>query len=160
VRLDGRPVGRTPVDVSLAAGQHEVAIEREGFSPLERRFVATSGVDETLDLDLVRLPTTFPFRTAGWTAIGAGVALAAGGLYVLSMDGNEVNCQGIEKDPMGHCPKVYKTNLLGASLLGLSAVSATLGGVWLYLDRPASGALLSNERAQVGRVLVGGSGRF
>jgi hypothetical protein len=160
VRLDGKPAGRTPLDVNLVSGQHEVVIERDGFSPLERSFVATSGVDETLDLDLVRLPTTFPFRAAGWAAIGAGVALAAGGIYVLSMDGNEVKCSGSDKDPLGHCPKVYQTNLLGASLLGLSAVSATLGGVWLYLDRPASGALLSNERAQLGSVLVGTSGRF
>jgi hypothetical protein len=160
VRLDGAPAGRTPIDVSLAAGQHHVVIERDGFSPLERSFVATRGVDETLDMELVRLPTKFPFRAAGWAAIGAGVALAAGGLYMLSMDGNEVSCGGGEKDPMGHCPRVYRTNMVGASLLGLSAVSATLGGVWLYLARPASGALLSNERAQLPGFMLGTTGRF
>jgi hypothetical protein len=163
VKLDGRVVGRSPVDVSLTAGPHQVVIEREGFSPLERELVVTSGVDETLDLDLIRLPTDFPYRVLGWSAIGAGVALAVSGIYVLSMDGDEVTCSVNQKDPMGHCPRVYKTNLLGASLLGLSAVSATLGGVWLYLAQPQETSP-SDERTS-GRVvgptvLVGASGTF
>lgn len=159
VKLDGRPVGRSPVDVTLTAGPHQVVIEREGYSPLDRELVVTSGVDETLDLDLVRLPTDFPFRALGWSAIGAGVALAASGIYVLSMDGDEVACGMTEKDGMGHCPRVYKTNLLGASLLGLSAVSATLGGVWLYMAQPQQSES-STERASLPTVLIGTTGRF
>ena len=63
-----------------------------GYTPLERTITATSGVDETLDLDLVRVPTSFPFGVAGWAAIGAGVAMAGGGMYFLSKDGDEVSC--------------------------------------------------------------------
>ena len=65
---------------------------------------------------------------------------------------------------MGHCPEVYDTKLLGASLLGLSAVSATLGGVWLYLDQPPAPG--PDERAGDGgaasaaKFLLGTSGRF
>ena len=129
-------------------------------------------MDETLDLDLVRLPSSFPFGVAGWAAIGAGVALAGGGLYFLSKDGDEVSCtpeiKAMDSDGKD-CPEVYDTKVLGASLLGLSAVSLTLGGVWLYMDQPGSEAP-TNERAQAGGVsraprrlptfLLGTSGRF
>ena len=96
----------------------------------------TSGVDETLDLDLVRLPSPFPFRVAGWTALAAGTLLAAGGAYLLRIDGSEVGCGAGLKDSGGRCPRIYKTNVAGAALLGLSAVSATMGGVWLFLAPP------------------------
>jgi hypothetical protein len=164
VKLDGRLLGQTPVDTNLTAGQHNVLIEHDGYTPLERTITATSGVDETLDLDLVRVPTSFPFGVAGWAAIGAGVAMAGGGMYFLSKDGDEVTCTMSQMDPEGDCPEVYDTKLLGASLLGLSAVSITLGGVWLYMDQPGAEAP-TNERAMAGRrmrpkFLLGTSGRF
>jgi hypothetical protein len=167
VKLDGKLVGQSPVDVYLTAGQHNVVIEHEGFNQLERTITATSGVDETLDLDLVRVPTSFPFGVAGWAAIGAGVALAGGGLYFLSKDGDEVSCsedvRNMDLDKRD-CPEVYDTKVLGASLLGLSAVSITLGGVWLYMDQPGAEAP-TNERAMAGRgmrpkFLLGTAGRF
>jgi hypothetical protein len=170
VKLDGRVVGQTPVDTNLSAGQHSVVIEHEGYTPLERTITATSGVDETLDLDLVRVPTSFPFGVAGWAAIGAGVALAGGGLYFLSKDGDEVSCSKEIRDmdlDKQDCPEVYDTKVLGASLLGLSAVSITLGGVWLYMDQPGSEAP-TQERAAAGggggrrfpKFVLGTSGRF
>jgi hypothetical protein len=152
IKIDDRPVGETPVDVTLAAGAHRMFIEREGFFPLERSFTVTSGVDETLDLDLVRLPSPFPFRAAGWSALAAGTVLAAGGVYLLRLDGQEVACSPSVKDGGGRCPRVYRTNVAGAALLGASAVSATLGGVWLFLAPPTTG----NERA----FAVGARGRF
>lgn len=158
VWIDGKVMGTTPLDLSLRAGEHTMNIEREGYSPLRRTFSVTRGVDEVLDLDLVQLPTKFPFRAAGWTAVATGVALAAGGIYLLGLHGSEVGCTNNERDPFGHCPKVYKTSVAGASLLGASAVVATLGGVWLYLAQPASGGLLSGERTA--GLTVGARGRF
>jgi hypothetical protein len=153
-------VGQTPLDLSLPAGERTMKIERDGFKPLERTFSVTRGVDEALDLDLVQLPTKFPFRTAGWVAVGVGAALAAGGIYLLGMNGNEVACGTNERDDFQNCPRVYRTTAAGASLLGASAVVATLGGVWLYLAQPASGDLISGERAGLSGWLVGASGRF
>jgi PEGA domain len=157
VTIDGKPMGVTPLDVTLAAGERRLLIEREGYSPLERNLSVTRGVDEALDLDLVQLPTKFPFKAAGWTAVATGAALAAGGIYLLALHGSEVSCSPSEKDDFNHCPEVYKTNLIGAGLLGTSAVVATLGGVWLYLAQPASGGLLSGERAGL---TLGAKGRF
>ncbi len=143
IQIDDRPSGETPVDLTLAAGPHRMRIEREGFFPLERSFTVTSGVDETLDLDLVKTPSPFPFRAAGWSALAGGAVLAAAGVYLLRMDGSEVSCSPSVQDPGGRCPRVYRTNALGAAVLGASAVAATLGGVWLYLAPPS----LGNERA-------------
>jgi PEGA domain len=154
IQIDDKPAGKTPVDLSLAAGPHHMSIEREGFSPLDRSFIVTSGVDETLDLELVRLPSPFPFRAAGWAALTAGTLLAAGGAYLLRIDGREVGCGDDLKDGGGRCPRIYKTNVAGAALLGLSAVSATLGGVWLFLAPPYR---MSVERSAF---TVGASGRF
>jgi hypothetical protein len=160
VIIDGKPMGTTPLDLTLSAGERKMVIEHEGFSPLERTVSVTRGVDEALDLDMVQLPTKFPFRTAGWTAIATGAALAVGGIYMLSKHGSEVACTANERDVGGNCPEVYKTNVAGASLLGASAVAVTLGGVWIYLAQPSGGGLLSGERASGPGFAVGASGRF
>ena len=130
--LDGQPLGRTPIDRELPGGPHKLTLTSEGYSPMERTFTAVSSVDETLDLDLVRVPSRFPFRTAGWIAIAAGAALVAAGLWAVAVDGDEIACPASERDILDHCPKVRSTRLLGAMLAGTGAVSATLGGVWLY----------------------------
>jgi hypothetical protein len=157
VQIDERPSGRTPLDLSLAAGPHRMRIEHPGYFPLERSFTVVSGVEETLDLDLVGLPSPFPFRTAGWTAIAAGALLAAGGVYLLQMDGRQVSCAPGVQDGEGNCPRVYKTSVLGASLLGGSAVSATLGAVWLFLAPPSSPRM---EQDQARAWTFGARGRF
>ena len=56
--------------------------------------------------------------------------------------------------------EVYKTNVVGATLLGASAVVGTLGGVWLYLAAPSGGGLLSGERASAKGLAVGARGNF
>jgi hypothetical protein len=160
VKIDGKAMGQTPLDLNLRAGDRNLLIERDGFNPLQKTLTVTKGVDEEVEFDLVQRPTRFPFRTAGWIAVGTSVALAAGGLYVLGLHGDEVGCAANETDTMmsgGHCPRVYRTNGAGAALLGASAVVGTLGGVWLYLAQPSGGGLLSPERAGL---TVGASGSF
>jgi len=168
VTIDGKAMGVTPLDLTLGAGERKMVIEREGFSPLERTVSVTRGVDEALDLDLVQLPTKFPFRAAGWTAVATGAVFAVGGIYLLSLHGSEVACDASKRDGGGNCPEVYKTNVAGASLLGASAVMLTLGGVWIYLAQPSGGGLLSGsgERASASHpgsgsgFAVGYNGRF
>ncbi|HEY0709596.1 MAG TPA: PEGA domain-containing protein [Polyangia bacterium] len=159
VKIDGKAMGQTPLDLNLRAGDRTLLIERDGFNPLQKTLTVTKGVDEEVEFDLVQLPTRFPFKTAGWIAIGTSVALAAGGIYVLGLHGDEVSCADAERDtgPGGHCPRVYRTSGAGAALLGASAVVGTLGGVWLYLSQPSGGGLLSPERAGL---TIGATGRF
>jgi hypothetical protein len=134
VVLDGEPIGKTPVDRELAPGVHKLALTIEGYDALERTVTAVNGVDETLDLDLVVLPSKLPLRTLGWTALAVGVAALGGAAWAISVDGDPLACAPTEQDMLGHCPRVRNTRVLGAVLAGVGAASATLGGVWLYLS--------------------------
>ena len=116
---------------------HRMLIEREGFSTLERSFTVVSGVEESLDLESGAAALALPLPGRGMDGDADGTLLAAGGVYLLRLDGSEVQCRRGAMDPGGNCPRVYQTKLAGAGLLGLSAVSATLGGVWLFLAPPS-----------------------
>ena len=134
VKLDGEAIGKTPVDRELAPGVHKLELSYDGYDPLERTVTAVNGVDETLDLDLVIVPSKLPLRTLGWTALAVGAAAIAGAAWAESVDGDELSCMPTERDMLGHCPHVRNTRVLGAVLAGVGAASATLGGVWLYLS--------------------------
>lgn len=157
-RIDGKPVGRTPVDLEVADGEHRLMLTRGGYHPLERTFTVVSGVDETLDIDLTPVPMTFPFRTAGWVSLAVGVVGLAVGGWALAVDGSELDCGPAERDPRGHCPYVRNTDVLGAVMVGVGAVGASMGGVFLYIgsrgDDPGS------ESTQARAVGLGWRGRF
>jgi hypothetical protein len=131
--LDGQALGRTPVDRELGAGVHKLELAADGYDGLERTVTAVNGVDETLDLDLVVVPTKFPLRAMGWLAVAVGVAALAGSVWAESIDGSEIACAPTQRDEFNHCPTVRSTRVLGAVLAAVGATSATLGGVWLYL---------------------------
>jgi TolB-like protein len=132
-RIDGRVVGRTPLDIELAGGEHHLVLSLGGHEPLNRTFIVVSGVDESMDLTLLATTTTFPYRAVGWTALTGGVLAIAAGAIALIIDGREVSCTAADQDPKGHCPLVRQTSLLGAVLLGVGSAAATVGGVSIYL---------------------------
>ena len=156
--LDGEAIGRTPIDRELAPGVHKLELSAEGYDPLERTVTAVNGVDETLDLDLVVLPTKVPLRALGWTALAVGVAALVGAVWAESIDGQELACTPIERDDFGHCPRVRNTRVLGAVLAGVGAASATLGGVWLYLS--GLGAPRTTDNGAPETASIGITGRF
>jgi hypothetical protein len=139
-QLDGKPVGNTPLDLELASGEHQLSLRAADHEPLHRTFVVVSGVDETLDLELLRSPTMFPYRPIGWTGLSVGALAIAGGIFALAVDGQEVACPKTKQDLMGHCPRVRSTGVLGAVLLGVGSASAAVGGISLYLgsDEPTT----------------------
>ena len=138
-QLDGKPVGNTPLDLELASGEHQLSLRAPDHEPLQRTFLVVSGVDETLDLELVRTPTNFPYRTIGWTGLTVGALAIAGGIFALTVDGKEVACSRSQQDSMGHCPRVRSTGVLGAVLLGVGGAAATVGGISLYLGSDSNG---------------------
>ncbi len=147
--LDGEPLGRTPVDHELAVGVHKLEIVAAGYDPLERTITAINGVDETLDLDLVGVPSKLPLSAMGWTALAVGAAALVASVWTESLDGRQISCATAQQDALGHCPMVRNTRVLAAVLAGLGAASATLGGVWLYLGAPR-GAEPGTQTAAVG----------
>jgi hypothetical protein len=138
VVLDGRQVGVTPLDAELPGGPHHVQLIHSGHDTLSRSFTVVSGVDEAMDLDLVAIPSKFPYRIAGWSSLAGGTVLLVSGILTMTADNHEVGCSVGDKDINGHCPWVRSTKWLAATMMGVGAVAATMGGVFLYLA-PRSG---------------------
>jgi TolB-like protein len=159
VKLDGVGVGRTPLDRELGGGEHRFELAAAGYDALDRRVTVVSGVDETLDLELVPLPTKFPYRKAGWSAVAIGAAALVAGIWMVAIDGDEIACGAAQRDPFGHCPHVRNTRALGAALVGVGGVVATLGGTWIYLSGGPGVGGASGERAELwhGSVSLRGS---
>jgi hypothetical protein len=155
-RLDGKPIGTTPLDLELASGEHQLTLEMGDHEPMHRTFVVVSGVDETLDLELVSQPSMFPYRPIGWTGLTIGALAIAGGIFALVVDGKEVSCPRSTQDAQMHCPLVRSTGVLGAALLGVGSAAAAVGGISLYLGT-RSGPSESSLRPGFGIAL---SGRF
>ncbi len=164
IAIDGAPAGRTPIDRELPGGPHKLELAAAGYDRLERTVSVVSGVDETIDLELVPIPMRFPFRKAGWAALAVGAVAMAAGIWAVSADGGEVSCSASTRDDLGHCPTIRNTSVLGATLIGVGAASATLGGAWLYIAGGMPGGAASGERAGVdlrnprgGTLIVGGT---
>jgi hypothetical protein len=131
--MDGRPAGSTPLDTELPGGIHHLQLSLDGHEAMSRSFTVVSGVDETLDLDLVPVPSTFPYRATGWAAVGTGAALLVAGLVTMTLDNDEIGCSASERDINNHCPWVRSTKWWGAAMMGVGAAAATTGGFFLYL---------------------------
>jgi len=76
VRIDGQPVGNTPLDsIDLAPGPHEVRLERRGFSPASQAIEARAG--ETVEVSLRLDPRVGPPPSPSPIVAGMLVPLAA-----------------------------------------------------------------------------------
>jgi hypothetical protein len=137
VRLDGRSIGVTPLDMDLPGGQHQLQLSHPGYDHLERSFISVSGVDETMDFDMVAIPSRFPFKTTGYASIAGGILLIAAGAVAITYDKTEVTCTQSATTLPQPCPQRWNTRWWSLSLMGLGASAATMGGMLLFLDPTA-----------------------
>jgi hypothetical protein len=137
VVLDGKEAGVTPLDTTLGGGLHRVMLVTAGYETVSRSFTVVSGVDESIDLDLVVLPSKFPYRKIGWPTLGGGAALIVAGIITMAADNRQAACSTDQKDLKGHCPQVWSTKWWGTAMIAVGATAATVGGTMLYLA-PAS----------------------
>ena len=133
VVMDGKQTGVTPLDAELPGGPHRVQLLLSGHDTLSREFTVVSGVDEAMDLDLVAIPSRFPLRMAGWGSLAGGAVLIVSGILTMTLDNREIGCTVDQKDVHGRCPWVRSTKWWAATMIGVGAVAATMGGVFLYL---------------------------
>ena len=119
---------------------------------------AVSGVDETLDLELVAAADEVPLRKAGLGGPRVvGVAALAGGIWAVAVDGDEIAVRRRRERRLRPLPVGAQHARAGAPCSsGVGAAAATLGGVWLYLG---GGARPARRSAPPDRDL-GVSGRF
>lgn len=136
VSLDGEDVGVTPLELTVAPGQHDVRVAKPGFVAQLQRITAVEGGHEAIGLQLPVLPAPERDRTGaarsmrigGAVALGVGVAgIGVGiGLAVLDEAPMRSRCSGENIDIEGHCK--YRYDSLGAGigvLVGGAAALAT-----------------------------------
>ena len=161
VILDGKAIGRTPVNVILVeTGKHELAVNKEGFLKAWKKFSIVAGQTFTLSFTMQEtgekgdVGSERPKKkkskgkgrggalwTGGWVVFGAGAALALAG----TVTGGMALSMGSDlegKCPDGVCPPEYHDdnnkmkNLALSSdiLLGVGLVGVAAGAVCLILD--------------------------
>lgn len=146
VTVNGQTRGPAPQEVTLPAGKHAIKLECKGFRAVERDIEVVPAVDQELLIEMVGIPSDVPYATAGWLALGTGVALVAAGVVAFTVfHGQEVTCDVSTQDMHGNCKKIKSATWVGAGLIAAGVAASTVGGFWLYLDsqqeRPRSTAL-------------------
>ena len=156
VIVNGQLKGQTPQEVTLPAGKHKVVLEAPGHRPVEREIEVVPAVDQELLIDMMAIPSEFPYKTAGWSALATGVVLIAAGVFTYTyFQGRKITCEQTEQDAQGDCKKILGADWPAAGLMAAGASAATLGGVWLYL-----GSQQQTENNAVAALNLGYSGRF
>jgi hypothetical protein len=170
VTVDGEVVGVTPVEVTVAPGEHDIVVKKAGYVSHRARLAFLDGVVETIRTDLEVAPVIVeeipveeaPKRRGGeasrarplaWASLGVGAAATAGGVALLILDERPIrsDCTGENVDATGNCRWRYNTLGGGVVLTIVGAGALALGAALLVRDRRRRG---DEER----RVAVGARG--
>ncbi|MCA9526247.1 MAG: PEGA domain-containing protein [Myxococcales bacterium] len=96
VLVDGRPVGRTPLQLPVASGRHFVAVEHAGHSRESREIAVDAGKVQRLDFTLVSVkapppPVAQESNAPAWILLGVGTTMIVGGSIagVIALDRND-----------------------------------------------------------------------
>lgn len=148
VQIDGVVVGVTPLDLTVAAGAHEVIVARPGFVAHRRTIDLDDGATGTIAAELVPVapvvapvvaPGPAPRRLAppGWATLAVGLGAAAAGVALLAIDERPIrsDCAGENVDAEGDCKYRHNT-LVGGVVLTVAGVAAVVVGAALVaIDR-------------------------
>ncbi|MCA9637055.1 MAG: PEGA domain-containing protein [Myxococcales bacterium] len=168
VTVDGEVVGVTPVEVTVAPGEHDVVVQKPGFVAHRARLAFLDGVVETIRTDLAPAPVieeeeppppkkrALPESTTrpiGWAALGVGVGVTAGGVALLVLDERPIKreCTGDNVDAMGNCKWRYNTLAGGIAMTIVGVGAVALGAVLLARDR-------RRGKSDAQRVAIDGAG--
>jgi hypothetical protein len=142
VSVDGEAVGVAPLEITVAAGEHDVVVHKRGFIAERHRLAFVDGVVETIDAELgpvpVEPPALRPGRIAlGWTSLALGVGAGAAGAALLALDERPIrsDCAGANVDADGDCKWRYNT-LSGGVVLAIAGLAAiTVGAIVIARER-------------------------
>ena len=137
VTVDGRPVGRLPVEIEVEAGEHVLTISQQGYRSERRTFLAQTEPDGSasrLSITLERTTAESPSssgrmrRIWGGLLLGAGSALSVGALTFAMLFSGE--CKDMQD---GSCQETWDLEV--GSLLGWAGAGLALavGGLALTI---------------------------
>lgn len=148
VTLDGEPIGETPLQVQVPAGEHDIVVAYEGYIKRRERLGFVDGVKEQLSVELEPLPDDITqdardgrnpgrgLRIGGFTSLGLGVVGIAAGGAMFATDNREItsDCSGDNVDADGDCRYAWDTTpgavaltVTGGALMVTGAVLLALG---------------------------------
>lgn len=85
IAVDGKPIGRSPIELRLGPGQHTLVARAPGRETEKVPMTLAAGERRDLDIEL-REPPGILSRWWFWTAIGVAVAGGAVGAYALTQE--------------------------------------------------------------------------
>lgn len=143
VLLDGRSVGKTPLERMSFVGSHSITITRSGYTSHEAQLDVVLGQTTRVQAELGRLARGAGGKRPLWRLIVGGVALGGGvlaagfGISGLAFYGQ---CGDSTPPPDGlQCQTVYLTRVIGGSLLG-GGLALSLAGAVLLAVPPSPNA--------------------
>ena len=75
VAIDGKPLGNVPLELTLAAGSHDILLAKAGFSEAKSKVVIVAGERKEMRIEL---SATRSLLTRWWFWTGAAVVVAGG----------------------------------------------------------------------------------
>ncbi|MDQ3367315.1 MAG: PEGA domain-containing protein [Myxococcota bacterium] len=142
VLVDGKPVGVTPLDYDLAAGTHQIKVERDGREEL-RDVTIRSGETTVVD---VALPRQGGGRVLPLALIGGGGALLVTGVLLFALDEDVPSARGAQ-------PEFYRdTAPAGVGLMIVGGLVTGLGAYFMVTSGSSSApvAAIASDSAYVG----------
>jgi formylglycine-generating enzyme required for sulfatase activity len=142
VKVDGRPLGKTPVELELAAGSHEIEISADRHKTWRERIEVKAGQPVTLpEVRLVPADGRLAIRSrpAGASVLVSGRYVGLTPLEVEVAAGKE---HEIQLSKTGYESASRKAAVASGETKGLELVLAPQEGVVLFTVEPADAELL------------------
>jgi hypothetical protein len=166
--LGDLPLGSGTATRTLKSGKYTIRAKAEGYEDLESELMITEKPSGPIMLRLQMAKThaapaleeagekspqvveTYGLHKPGlgWTMLILGSGAAAGGAYLLTIDGKTTCAEG----DINECPNVFETTAGGTGLLSAGALSAGVGLVLVILDivTPTEADLQSEDGGKIG----------
>ncbi|MBA3821927.1 MAG: PEGA domain-containing protein [Deltaproteobacteria bacterium] len=142
VLVDGKPVGVTPLEYDLAAGPHQIKVERDGREEL-RDVTIRTGETTVVDIAVARRGGR---RMLPLALIGGGGALLVTGVLLVALDEDVPSASGEQ-------PEFYRnTAAAGVGLMVVGGLVTGLGAYFMLTSGSSSApvAAIASDSAYVG----------